>query len=261
MIRGGGDQFGRFIPIDQGLALLLASVLRHRQYLSLDRGCCQGLGEGVLFRWTTVMMLETIDLACMRGERELFSGLTVTVTPGLLIAIVGENGSGKSSLLRTLSGLLPRERGVIRWNGTDIDELNDDYRRQLTYLGHLNGIKDDLTPIENLQISAELFGDDRSASSAREALQAVGLARPTQSLPTRVLSQGQKRRVALARLWLSKRPLWILDEPFAALDDVGTSLLTLQLSRHLETGGMAVVATHQAVGVRDESLRSLRLPG
>lgn len=207
------------------------------------------------------MMLETIDLACVRGERELFSGLTVTVTPGLLIAIVGENGSGKSSLLRTLSGLLPRERGAIRWNGTDIDELHDEYRRHLTYLGHLNGIKDDLTPMENLQISAELFGDDRSATSACEALQAVGLGRRTQSLPTRVLSQGQKRRVALAKLWLSKRPLWILDEPFAALDDVGTALLTEQLSRHLDAGGMAVVATHQAVGVREESLRMLRLPG
>ncbi|KAF4516375.1 hypothetical protein B566_EDAN000618 [Ephemera danica] len=206
-----------------------------------------------------VTMLEIIDVACMRGERELFSGLNFTVTPGLLFAIVGENGSGKSSLLRMLSGLLPSARGVIRWNGTAIDEVHDDYRRHLTYLGHLNGIKDDLTPVENLQISAELFGDDHSATAAREALQAVGLGRHTEGLPTRVLSQGQKRRVALARLWLSKRPVWILDEPFAALDDAGTALLTERLARHLETGGMAVVATHQAVGVRDESLRSLRL--
>ena len=206
-------------------------------------------------------MLEAIDLACARGERELFSGLNVTVTPGLLFAIVGENGSGKSSLLRMLCGLLPRERGVIRWNGTDIAGMKDEYTQHLTYLGHLNGIKDDLTPIENLQISAELFGDDRSVTSACEALQAVGLGRRVQALPTRVLSQGQKRRVALARLWLSRRLLWILDEPFAALDDVGTALLTEQLSRHLDAGGMAVVATHQAVGVRQESLRSLRLPG
>lgn len=206
-------------------------------------------------------MLEAIDLACARGERELFSGLNVTVTPGLLFAIVGENGSGKSSLLRMLCGLLPRERGVIRWNGTDIAGMKDEYTQHLTYLGHLNGIKDDLTPIENLQISAELFGDDRSVTSAREALQAVGLGRRVQALPTRVLSQGQKRRVALARLWLSRRLLWILDEPFAALDDVGTALLTEQLSRHLDAGGMAVVATHQAVGIRQESLRSLRLPG
>lgn len=206
-------------------------------------------------------MLEVIDLACARGARELFSGLTVTVTPGLLFAIVGENGSGKSSLLRMLCGLLPRERGMIRWKGTDIGELNGEFARHLTYLGHLNGIKDDLTPVENLQIAAHLSGDDHSAGSVREALQAVGLSRRTHILPTRVLSQGQKRRVALARLWLSKRPLWILDEPFAALDEGGITLLTERFKRHLDEGGMAVVATHQDIGLGRESVRHLRLPG
>lgn len=206
-------------------------------------------------------MLEVSELACARGDRALFSSLNLTVTPGLLLAIVGENGSGKSSLLRMLCGLLPRERGVIQWNGTDIDRLKDDYTQHVTYLGHLNGIKDDLTPSENLQISAQLFGDDQSGASAREALQAVGLGRHTLKLPTRVLSQGQKRRVALARLWLSKRPLWILDEPFAALDESGTALLTQQFKRHLDGGGMAIVATHQEVGLPQESVRYLRLPG
>lgn len=206
-------------------------------------------------------MLEAIDLACVRGDRELFSGLNVTVTPGLLFAILGENGSGKSSLLRMLCGLLPRERGVIRWKGTDIVELKDEYTQHLTYLGHLNGIKDDLTPVENLQISAHLSGDDHSVSSAREALQAAGVGRHAHVLPTRVLSQGQKRRVALARLWLSKRPLWILDEPFAALDERGVILLTERFNRHLDGGGMAVVATHQDIGLRRESVRQLRLPG
>lgn len=206
-------------------------------------------------------MLEAIDLACARGERELFSGLNVTVTPGLLVAIVGENGSGKSSLLRMLCGLLPRERGAIRWKGMDIGDLKDEYTQQLTYLGHLNGIKDDLTPVENLQISAHLSGDDDSVSSAREALLAVGLGRRAHGLPTRVLSQGQKRRVALARLWLSTRRLWILDEPFAALDDGGVSLLTERFKRHLDGGGMAVVATHQDIQLPRESVRQLRLPG
>lgn len=206
-------------------------------------------------------MLEVIDLACARGARELFSGLTVTVTPGILFAIVGENGSGKSSLLRMLCGLLPRERGMIRWKGTDIGELNGEFARYLTYLGHLNGIKDDLTPAENLQIAAHLSGDDHSVGSVREALQAVGLSRRTHVLPTRVLSQGQKRRVALARLWLSKRPLWILDEPFAALDEGGITLLTERFKRHLDGGGMAVVATHQDIGLGRESVRHLRLPG
>lgn len=206
-------------------------------------------------------MLEIIDLACARGARDLFSGLSVTVSPGLLLAIVGENGSGKSSLLRMLCGLLPRERGAIRWNGIDIDRLQDNYIQHLTYLGHLNGMKDDLTPVENLQISAHLSGDDQSVPSVCEALEAVGLGPRVQVLPTRVLSQGQKRRVALARLWLSTRPLWILDEPFAALDERGTMLLTQQFTRHLAGGGMAVVATHQAIGLSPESLRSLRLPG
>lgn len=206
-------------------------------------------------------MLEAIDLACARGERELFSGLNVTVTPGLLVAIVGENGSGKSSLLRMLCGLLPRERGAIRWKGTDIGDLKDEYTQQLTYLGHLNGTKDDLTPVENLQISAHLSGDDDSVSSAREALLAVGLGRRAHGLPTRVLSQGQKRRVALARLWLSTRLLWILDEPFAALDDGGVTLLTERFKRHLDGGGMAVVATHQDILLPRESVRQLRLPG
>lgn len=206
-------------------------------------------------------MLEAIDLACARGERELFSGLNVTVTPGLLVAIVGENGSGKSSLLRMLCGLLPRERGAIRWKGMDIGDLKDEYTQQLTYLGHLNGIKDDLTPVENLQISAHLSGDDDSVSSAREALLAVGLGRRAHGLPTRVLSQGQKRRVALARLWLSTRRLWILDEPFAALDDGGVTLLTERFKRHLDGGGMAVVATHQDIQLPRESVRQLRLPG
>lgn len=206
-------------------------------------------------------MLEAIDLACARGERELFSGLNVTVTPGLLVGIVGENGSGKSSLLRMLCGLLPREQGRIQWDGTDIEQLREEYTRRLTYLGHLNGVKDDLTPVENLQISAHLFGDDQSDTSVRAALQAVGLGRHAHALPTRVLSQGQKRRVALARLWLSKRPLWILDEPFAALDEAGTALLTQQFKRHLDGGGMAVVATHQEIALSRESVRYLRIPG
>lgn len=206
-------------------------------------------------------MLETIDLACARGERPLFSGLTVAVASGQLLAVVGENGSGKSSLLRMLCGLLPREQGRIQWDGTDIEQLREEYTRRLTYLGHLNGVKDDLTPVENLQISAHLFGDDQSDTSVRAALQAVGLGRHAHALPTRVLSQGQKRRVALARLWLSKRPLWILDEPFAALDEAGTALLTQQFKRHLDGGGMAVVATHQEIALSRESVRYLRIPG
>lgn len=204
-------------------------------------------------------MIEAIDLSCTRGERLLFSGLSLTLNPGDLLAVLGENGSGKTSLLRMLCGLLPPARGTIQWEGNDIGQMKEGYAAQITYIGHLNGIKDDLTPAENLQFSARLCGDAASDNLASEALEAVGLTHPIHGLPTRVLSQGQKRRVALARLWLSTRVLWILDEPFAALDDAGTGLLTQRLQRHVGRGGMVVVATHQVVGLVAGSVRQLRL--
>jgi len=204
-------------------------------------------------------MIEAIDLSCTRGERLLFSGLSLTIKPGELLTVLGENGSGKTSLLRMLCGLLPPARGTIRWEGTDIGQMKEEYFARITYIGHLHGIKDDLTPAENLQFSAQICGDAASAILTSEALEAVGLRRPIHGLPTRVLSQGQKRRVALARLWLSTRDLWILDEPFAALDDAGSRLLTQRFQRHVERGGMAVVATHQVVGLAAGSLRRLRL--
>ena len=204
-------------------------------------------------------MIEAVDLSCARGERLLFSDLSLTIKPGELLTVLGENGSGKTSLLRMLCGLLPPARGTIRWEGTDIGQMKEEYVARITYIGHLLGIKDDLTAAENLQFSARLSGESSSAVLASEALEAVGLRRPIHSLPTRVLSQGQKRRVALARLWLSARDLWILDEPFAALDDAGIKLLTQRFQRHVERGGMAVVATHQVVGLTAGSLRRLRL--
>lgn len=206
-------------------------------------------------------MLEAIDLSCTRGERLLFSGLSVIVKPGDLLAVMGENGSGKTSLLRMLCGLLSPERGTIQWEGRDIGQLKEWYSAQVTYIGHLNGIKDDLTPVENLQVSAQLWGETTSAAATCGALEAVGLGRPIHPLPIRVLSQGQKRRVALARLWLSTRVLWVLDEPFAALDDVGARLVTQRLQRHGEKGGIAVVATHHELGLAAGSARHLRLSG
>ena len=155
-------------------------------------------------------------------ERQLFSDVSVTVKPGSLLAVVGENGSGKTSFLRMLCGLLSPDRGVILWQGKEIRQLKELYSAQLTYVGHLNGIKDELTPVENLKVSACLAGDESSGAIVQKALEAVGLGRSVHRLPTRVLSQGQKRRVTLARLWLSTRPLWLLDEPFASLDAAAT---------------------------------------
>ena len=206
-------------------------------------------------------MIEAIDLSCTRGERLLFSSVSVRLKPGDLLTVLGENGSGKTSLLRMLCGLLPPERGTIQWEGRDIGLLKEWYFSQVTYIGHLNGIKDDLTPMENLHISAQLCEDTASGTFSVEALEAVGLGRSIHPLPTRVLSQGQKRRVALARLWLSTRVFWILDEPFAALDDGGIRLVTQRLRSHVEQGGMAVVATHQEVGFPTGYVHHLRLSG
>lgn len=206
-------------------------------------------------------MLQAVSLSCMRGERRLFSDVNVRVEPGTLLAVVGENGSGKTSFLRILSSLLSPEEGAIFWRGQDIRQLKEQYCAQLTYIGHLNGVKDDLTPIENLTVTAGLTGDRHSSPMVQEALESVGLKRAVHRLPTRVLSQGQKRRVALARLWLSAHPLWLLDEPFTSLDTAATGLVTEQLQSHLRGGGLAVVVTHQEVTLPSDVVQRLRLNG
>lgn len=206
-------------------------------------------------------MLEAVALSCTRGERQLFTDLAVTVKPGTLLAVVGENGSGKTSLLRILCSLSRPDHGTILWQGQDIRQLKEQYCAQLTYIGHLNGVKDDLTPLENLTVAASVAGDPSSGTLVQDALLAVGLARSLHHLPTRVLSQGQKRRVALARLWLSSRPLWLLDEPFTSLDTAATGYVTERLRSHLEQGGMAVVVTHQAVTLPPDTVQQLRLTG
>jgi heme exporter protein A len=206
-------------------------------------------------------MLQAVTLSCRRGERRLFSDLTVKVEPGTLLAVVGENGSGKTSLLRIFSSLLPPEEGSILWEGEDIHQLKELYSGQLTYIGHLNGIKDDLTPLENVMSTMALAGEACSRIGAQEALEAIGLKRPIHRLPSKVLSQGQKRRVALARLWLSTRPLWLLDEPFTSLDAASTGVVTQRLHVHLERGGLAVIVTHQEVDLPAERVHRLRLAG
>jgi heme exporter protein A len=206
-------------------------------------------------------MLQAVGLSCRRGERRLFSDLTVKVEPGTVLAVVGENGSGKTSLLRIFSSLLPPEQGSVLWEGQDIQQLKELYAGQLTYLGHLNGIKDDLTPLENLMSAMSLAGESCSNNGAKEALEAIGLKRPIHHLPSKVLSQGQKRRVALARLWLSTRPLWLLDEPFTSLDAASTDVVTQRLLAHLQRGGLAVLVTHQEIALPAERVQRLRLAG
>ena len=156
----------------------------------------------------------------------------------------GDNGSGKTTLLRTISGLSHVQVGQIHWNNQNIQTLAEDYTVQTLYIGHLAGIKDDLTAVENLQFSVSLAGNDVSREQAIAALTQVNIARCA-DLPTRVLSQGQKRRVALARLWLQESALWILDEPFTALDTAAIQTLTAHIETFVSNGGMVVFTSHQ----------------
>ena len=203
-------------------------------------------------------MLSAQGLACLRGDRLLFKSVGLELNSGGLLYVLGENGSGKSSLLRMLCGLLMPENGTVFWDSKPIKENAEDYLSNLTYIGHLNGLKDDLTALENLVISARLAGNEVSESQALAALMAIGIERCA-NLPASVLSQGQKRRVALARLWLAKGKIWILDEPFAALDVASVAVLAARLGEHLSNGGMAIVTTHQDVGIHAQSTQTLRL--
>ncbi len=204
------------------------------------------------------VMLSAQGLSCLRGDRLLFKNVSFELQPCGLLYVLGENGSGKSSLLRILCGLLTPEEGAVFWNGKKIKEDAESYLSNLTYLGHLNGLKDDLTALENLQTNARMAGIEASEQAAMAALTAIGIARCA-FLPARVLSQGQKRRVALAGLWLANTKLWILDEPFAALDVASVEVLAARLGAHIAEGGMAILTTHQDVSVNAKHTQTLRL--
>lgn len=203
-------------------------------------------------------MLEAHNLECVRGERRLFAGLGFQLGAGELLYLQGRNGSGKTSLLRMLIGLLPPEAGEIRWKGAPIRDSGDEFRADLCYLGHLNAIKEELTPLENLLAAARLADEELSEDDALDALEQVGLA-GREELACKYLSQGQKRRVALARLVQEKRPLWVLDEPFVALDTAAVDWLAGLISAHLQRGGLAVMTTHQPVAIPAGTVRELRL--
>ena len=203
-------------------------------------------------------MLEADNLECVRGERRLFAGLGFKLEAGELLYLQGRNGAGKTSLLRMIIGLLPPEAGEIRWKGQSIRRNSEDFRADLCYLGHLNAIKEELTPLENLPASAPLADEALSEDDALDALEQVGLA-GREDLACKYLSQGQKRRVALARLVKERRPLWVLDEPFVALDVAAVDWLAGIISGHLQRGGLAVMTTHQLVAIPAGTVRELKL--
>lgn len=203
-------------------------------------------------------MLEASNLECVRGDRRLFAGVGFRLDGGEMLYLQGRNGTGKTSLLRMLCGLTPPAAGEIHWRGEPIGRLGDEFRAELCYLGHLNAIKEELTPLENLLASARLAEETLDEDAALDALERVGLAGRA-DLACRYLSQGQKRRVALARLVHEKRALWVLDEPYVALDTAAVDLIADLIGAHLERGGLAVLTTHQTVAVRTGAVRELRL--
>jgi heme exporter protein A len=193
-------------------------------------------------------MFSVSNLSCTRGDKHLFAGVSFTLVPGQWLHLEGDNGVGKTSLIRLLCGLSALEQGEITWKNQPVAQNPDDFRRDLAYLGHQLALKEDLTPLENLSVSAAIVGQPMSLSVAMAALAKLGL-RGREHLPLRVLSQGQKRRAALARLLSSTAKLWILDEPFVALDLAAQQVLTGVLNAHLQNQGMVLLTSHQAVAL------------
>jgi len=203
-------------------------------------------------------MLEAKGVACERGDRILFTNVGFQLSAGELLHVKGVNGSGKTSLLRMLCGLVAPAAGEIRWRGENIRKQKEEYNRELLYIGHQAGIKAELTALENLKLSCALNNAWIDDDQAWQALGEIGL-RGREELPSKVLSQGQQRRVALARMLVSRAPLWILDEPFTALDVKAVAQLEQVLGAHLQQGGYIVLTTHQDFTLRQGRLRMLQL--
>lgn len=172
--------------------------------------------------------------------------------------VTGPNGSGKTSLLRILCGLLAPAEGQVIWQGANIRSLGEEYFTSVTYLGHRHGVKDELSALENLRVSNALNGIEISKDRGRAALGRMGL-KGRESLPARLLSEGQRRRVALARLVVCNTTLWLLDEVLTSLDKTAIALVRSLIEEHVTSGGMAIVATHQELELSAPSIQRLEL--
>lgn len=199
-------------------------------------------------------MLEARKLLCERDERILFSDLSFQVNAGEWIQVTGGNGAGKTTLLRLLTGLARPDAGEVFWQAQPLHRVRDSYHQNLLWIGHQPGIKTRLTALENLRF----FHQDGDTENCLAALAQAGLA-GYEDIPVNQLSAGQQRRVALARLWLTRATLWILDEPFTAIDVNGVERLTQRMAQHTEKGGIVILTTHQPMNVATDRIRRIAL--
>ncbi|MHA2877136.1 cytochrome c biogenesis heme-transporting ATPase CcmA [Vibrio campbellii] len=203
-------------------------------------------------------MLEVSNLTAIRDGRVLFENLQFEIKPGELVQIEGRNGTGKTTLLRIVTGLGDREEGIIKWKGEEVEKSRDVFHQDLLFLGHQTGVKRELTALENLRFFQSIHNNRSSEEEIFAALAQVGLA-GREDVPVAQLSAGQQRRVALARLWLSNQILWILDEPLTAIDKQGVKVLESLFASHADNGGIVVLTTHQDMFADSPKLRKIKL--
>jgi len=202
--------------------------------------------------------LQVKSISCTRGYRDLFSDLEFELNPGQVLRVEGKNGSGKTSLLRIMSGLAQPLVGEVSWQGRKIHHAESSYFQDLLFIGHKAGIKFDLTPVENLCMAKQLHGS-KSENGIEEALYQVGLY-GFEDIPCARLSAGQKRRVALAQLFLTRAKCWVLDEPYTSLDVAAVAMLEELFTQHINNGGMLVITSHQPVTLQAGEQYRLVLP-
>lgn len=205
----------------------------------------------------SILSLRGQNLACIRNDLTCFENLDISVTSGELLQVEGANGSGKTSLLRILCGLSLAAEGQVLWQEQDILKNRSEYYANMLFIGHSNGVKRNLTCAENLRLGV-LHGDNIEQQNILRALADIGLEDLDEEYAGR-LSAGQQRRLALARLHLSNAPLWILDEPFTALDYRGREKLEQMFDRHCAEGGMIVLTTHHALTLKNSRIQHLKI--
>jgi heme exporter protein A len=202
----------------------------------------------------STVLLQGVDLSCIRDDRVLFEGLSFELSAGQVLLLEGKNGSGKTSLLRILCGFREADAGQVKWCG---DAINDaDYYVDMAYVGHLDGVKKELTVLENLRVSLAL--GQAGQYSIQKALAKVHLDDFDDAL-VQTLSAGQKRRLSLARLLITKNRLWILDEPFTSLDKAGIALIEALMIEHCAVGGMIVLTSHHDINLPEVDVQRILL--